>query len=187
MLLVNYGNFLRKSETEQASYEFNRPIISFIANTVCAFCLTGAVVSGAALGYAYMSKPSPTFSQDIFSRAQTLNTNLSRGVAQMKQARPDDINTVNVVCELTEKKPAEVVITNLKVVPAHYTVKGFSQSQEAVNSYAAALDFGKGMQSAVTNISSDKGTNEFTIEVTAKVKATPKPAANAQAPKEVGK
>ena len=59
MLSVNYGNFLRKSETAKAAYEFKRPVYQFIANTVCVFCLAGAVTSGLALAYAYMNNLSP--------------------------------------------------------------------------------------------------------------------------------
>lgn len=192
MLSVNYGNFLRRADTEKAKYEYNRPIISFVATAICVFCFTGALVSGAALGYAYMTKPVPTFSTDIFNRAQTLNTNLSRGVAQMKQSRPEGINTVNVIYKITDSKPADVSITNLKLAPGHYTIKGFAATQESANNFASSLDFGKTMQSAITSLSSDKGTNEFTIEVTAKPKAQPKaPAANAnaqaQSVKEAGK
>ena len=85
MLSVNYGNFLRKSETAKAVYEFKRPVYQFIANTVCVFCLAGAVTSGLALAYAHMATPKPVYSQELYGKAQSLNNNLSRGAALMKQ------------------------------------------------------------------------------------------------------
>ena len=92
MLSVNYGNFLRKSETAKAVYEFKRPVYQFIANTVCVFCLAGAVTSGLALAYAYMATPKPVYSQELYGKAQSLNNNLSRGAALMKQGRPRGVN-----------------------------------------------------------------------------------------------
>lgn len=171
MLSVNYGNFLKRSETEKARYEFNRPIISFVANTITIFCFTGAVVTGALCAYAYFSNPVPTFSQDMYNRAQSLNNNLSKGIATMKNARPDGINTMDVLSKITENKPGNVSIENIKIIPGHYTVKGFANDQESADKFASGLDFGKGFQCAVTSSSFDKGVYTFTIEAISKVKA----------------
>lgn len=179
MLSVNYGNFLKKSETAKANYEFNRPIISYIANSICIFCVTGAIVCGALYGYASLSKPNPTFSQDTFNSAQALNNNLSKGIATMKNARPDGINAMAVISKISENKPENVMIETIKVTPGHYTIKGTASLQETVNSYASSLDFGKGFQTAVTNVAFEKNTYAFTIESTYKTKAAPKAANNA--------
>lgn len=180
MLSVNYGNFLRKSETEKARYEFNRPIISFVVSTLTIFCFTGAVVTGALCAYAYLSDPAPTFSQDMFNRAQTLNTNLSKGIATMKQARPDEINTIAVIAKISESKPGDVMIENIKIIPGHYTVKGFANSQESADTFASSMDFGKGFQCVVTQSSFDKDVYFFTIDAVSKVKAPAKAPASPQ-------
>lgn len=180
MLSVNYGNFLRKSETEKARYEFNCPIISFVVSTLTIFCFTGAVVTGALCAYAYLSDPAPTFSQDMFNRAQTLNTNLSKGIATMKQARPDEINTIAVIAKISESKPGDVMIENIKIIPGHYTVKGFANSQESADTFASSMDFGKGFQCVVTQSSFDKGVYSFTIDAVSKVKAPAKAPASPQ-------
>lgn len=188
MLSVNYGNFLKKSETEKARYEFNRPIIGFVATTIAVFCFTGAVVTGALCAYAYLSDPTPTFSQDMFNRAQTLNNNLSKGIATMKNARPDGINTMAVVSKITENKPSDVLIEDMKIIPGHYTVKGFANAQESADKFASDLDFGKDFQCAVTSSSFDKGVYSFTIEAISKVKAPAKaPAQPAQTDKGANK
>lgn len=165
MLSVNYGNFLRKNETAKAAYEFKRPVYQFIANTVCVFCLAGAVTSGLALAYAYMSVPKPAYSEELYGKAQSLNNNLSRGAALMKQGRPRDVNAYEVINKFANARPADVVLTDMVIAPEQYTVKGFTPQQDSVNAYVSALDFGKGKKASVASISNNKGTNEFTIVV----------------------
>lgn len=178
MLSVNYGNFLTKSEAQKASYEFNRPIINLVASTICTFCVTGAALTAALCAYAYLLGPEPSFSSDDFAKAQSLNNNLSKGIAVMKQARPNGINVMSVVSQITEHKPSDVSIENIKVVPGHYAIKGFAKDQELANEFASALDFGKDFQCAVTSISFEKGVYAFTVEASAKAKATPKASQN---------
>ena len=165
MLSVNYGNFLRKSDTAKAGYEFRRPVYQLIANTICVFCLAGAAASGLAFAYASMSVPKPLYSADLYTQAQTLNTNLSKGIAIMKQGRPRGVNAYDVLSKFTNAKPADVVLTDITITPEQYTVKGFTPNQESVNSYVSALDFGKGKETGIASISNNKGNNEFSITV----------------------
>lgn len=174
MLSVNYGNFLTRSESQKANYEFNRPVITLAASSICAFCLTGAVLSAALLAHTYFFSPEPSFSQETFTQAQSLNNNLSRGIAVMKQARPDGIEIVAIISKITERKPSGVFIEDIKVAPGHYTIKGFTKDQELANEFASTLDFGKDFQCAITSVSFEKSAYSFTIEATAKTKATMK-------------
>lgn len=180
MLSVNYGNFLRKSETAKAVYEFKRPVYQFIANTVCVFCLAGAVTSGLALSYAYMATPKPVYSQELYGKAQSLNNNLSRGAALMKQGRPRGVNAYEIINKFANARPADVTLTDIVISPEQYTVKGFTPNQDSVNAYISALDFGKGKKAGVASISNNKGMNEFTIivhvdEQKAAAKSSPQP------------
>lgn len=180
MLSINYGNFLRRNETEKARYEFNRPVIALAVNTFCVFCVTGACVMGALFAYSSLVKPTPTFSQDTFTKAQTLNNNLSKGIAVMKQARPENINTVSIISQITSHKPSDVAIKDIKITPGHYTIKGLTYSQESANTYASSLEFGKDFQTAVTSVSFDKGIYTFTIEANTMKKASTKTTAPAK-------
>lgn len=170
MLSVNYGNFLRKSESEKARYEFNRPVLSFGVTCVTLFCVGIAASSASLYAFSLFSSPVPSFSQDTFQSAQALNTNLSKSIAAMKNARPDGIQTVDVISKIIEMKPSDVMIDSMKIAPGHYTIKGFTSAQESANVFASALDFGKEFQSAVTSMTQEKGTNVFTIDVTMKTK-----------------
>ena len=186
MLQVNYGNFLRKSETEKAAFDFRKPVYRFFANTICIFCVAGAVASGLAYAYAYMTVPEPAYSSDLYNRAQALNNNLSKGAAIMKQARPQGINVESAVNKFADARPSDVVLTSVSIRPELYTVKGFTPKQESVNAYAAALDFGKDKEVSIASVSNDKGTNEFTINVKPKAKKEPAAAAGSAAGSQKG-
>lgn len=171
MLQVNYGNFLRKNETDKAAYDYRKPVYKFIANTICVFCVAGAVASSLAYAYAFMTVPEPAYSSELYNKAQVLNNNLSKGAATMKQARPQGINVENAINKFSDARPSDVVLTSVSVRPELYTVKGFTPKQESVNAYVTALDFGKDKEVSIASVSSnDKGISEFTINVKPKPK-----------------
>lgn len=170
MLSVNYGNFLRRNETDKAAYDFRKPVYQFVANTVCAFCLAGTVASGIAYAYSCISVPEPAYSAEIYSKAQALNNNLTKGAAAMKQGRPQNINVASAVNKFADARPSDVVLTGLSIRPELYVVKGIASKQESINAYVSALDFGKDKEISIASVSNnaEKGVNEFTINVKAK-------------------
>lgn len=173
ILSVNYGNFLRKNEQRRSEYEFNRPIISFVASCVVVASLTALIISGAALAAAYAQEPTKNFDTEYFMKAQKLNTDLSKGIALMKEARPKEIHVDKVLHAFVTVKPSTVYLNEIAIQPGKYTVKGSAVSQDAVSGYASNLNFGKNLEVVITSVTSDASDavkSTFTIEVREKVK-----------------
>lgn len=140
-------------------------MISYAAGVFCAFSLTALFISGAALATVYATVPKQNFDAAYFTKAQQLNSNLSKGIAVMKEARPKEIDTGKVLQTFATAKPADIFLTEITVQPEKYVIKGTAPSQDAVSQYSAKLDFGRMRNVVITSVTAENNLSSFTIEV----------------------
>lgn len=169
-LPVNYGNFLLKKESDNARFRYNKPLISLAVSAVMVFAVTGALLSGLALAYTHMTTPKQNYDINYFNKAQKLSTDVSKSLAQFKDARPDGINAVKTVQVFNAAKPEGIDIENIKIDSKKYIVTGATDDMNLANDYLEKLDFGREREAVISNIITKEDKSNFTITVSEKVK-----------------
>ena len=127
-LQVNYGNFLRKKESNAVKFNHNKPLISLAVSACMVFAITGSTLSGLALAYTYMAKPQQNYDINYFNKAQKLSMDVTKALGQLKDARPENINTIATIQTFTSAKPEGVDIDSFKITEKKYTVTAVSPS-----------------------------------------------------------
>lgn len=165
-LQVKYGSFLRKSELGEAKYEYSKPLIRKRAICCFAFAAGFALTLVGANMYAKMMAPVKPYDTAYFTKAQLLSTDVSKGLAKIREARPNEIDVCKVVQEFTNK-PNDVELETISIVPNRYVIKGMTRNVNSPNEYLNMLDFGK-KHKAISDISTNiDGNTQFTITVVA--------------------
>ena len=167
-LQVKYGTFLRKQELSNARYEYEKPAFRRYAICGLAFAVGMAVMFGVANMYATMLKPVQPYDAGYFQKAQALSAEVSKGLAKLKEARPNDINVCSIIQEFTNK-PKEVDLVTISITPDKYVVKGTTNNVNAPNEYLNMLNFPR-KHKAISDIRTSDLVTEFTITVTPEVK-----------------
>lgn len=167
-LQVRYGTFLRKQELSNAKYEYMKPYFRKYAFCALGFAAGILTVMVAATMYAKMLKPVQTYDTAYYNKAQALSVEINKGLAKLREARPNGID----VCEAVQQfsfKPSEVELDSISIVPNKYIVKGISRNINSPNEYLSMLDF-KDKVAAISDIHNVDNGTEFTITVTPNVK-----------------
>lgn len=169
-LQVNYGNFLRKKESNAVKFNHNKPLISLAVSACMVFAITGSTLSGLALAYTYMAKPQQNYDINYFNKAQKLSMDVTKALGQLKDARPENINTIATIQTFTSAKPEGVDIDSFKITEKKYTVTATTKDMKLANTFLGKLNF-VGREAAIGNIVTKDGDITFTIDVTEKAKA----------------
>ena len=167
-LQVRYGTFLRKQELSNAKYEYMKPYFRKYAFCALGFAVGVLMVMVAATMYAKMLKPVQTYDTAYYNKAQALSTEVNKGLAKLREARPMGID----VCEAIQEfviKPREVELNSISIEPNRYIVKGKSFDVNSPNEYLSMLDF-KDKIVAISDIRNVEDSTEFTITVTPNAK-----------------
>lgn len=183
MLPIRLGTFLTEHEINQAKYHFNKPLIKLTAAAFMVFSVSLAACMGAAAAYAHISKPSPIVSDTEYKQAQALAARVTKHIATLKEAHPKDIDVCNIVYILsTASKEQNIAITDVRIAPGSFTIKGQSPDIKKTHSYLQALDFGSKYTKQIKDISGKddriQGV-EFTISIDEKKSVKPKQPAKA--------
>lgn len=183
MLPIRLGTFLTEQESNQAKYYFNKPLIRLTAAAFMVFSISLAACMGAAAAYAHISKPSPIVSDTEYKQAQALAARVTKHIATLKEAHPKDIDVCNIVYILsTASKEQNIAITDVRIAPGSFTIKGQSPDIKKTHSYLQALDIGSKYTKQIKDISGKddriQGV-EFTISIDEKKSVKPKQPAKA--------
>lgn len=183
MLPIRLGTFLTEQESNQAKYYFNKPLIRLTAAAFMVFSISLAACMGAAAAYAHISKPSPIVSDTEYKQAQALAARVTKHIATLKEAHPKDIDVCNIVYILsTASKEQNIAITDVRIAPGSFTIKGQSPDIKKTHSYLQALDFGSKYTKQIKDISGKDNRIqgvEFTISIDEKKSVKPKQPAKA--------
>lgn len=167
-LQVRYGTFLRKQELSNAKYEYMKPYFRKYAFCALGFAAGILTIMVAATMYAKMLKPVQTYDTAYYNKAQALSVEVNKGLAKLREARPNGIDVCEAVQQFSSK-PSEVELNSIYIDTEKYIVKGISHDVNSPNDYTSMLDF-KDKVVVVTDIRNVEDGTEFTITVTPNVK-----------------
>ena len=167
-LQVRYGTFLRKQELSNAKYEYMKPYFRKYAFCALGFAAGILTVMVAANMYAKMLKPVQTYDMDYYNKAQALSVEVNKGLAKLREVRPNGIDVCEAVQQFSSK-PKDVELESILIDTHRYVVKGKSRNVNSPNEYVSMLDF-KDKVVAVSDIRNSEDGTEFTITVTPNVK-----------------
>lgn len=170
MLPVQLGNYFQKKETEQANYQWNKPLIKLLSRAFLWFGFTGMLVSVATYFCVTLLKPEQICNQEYLDKALKLVNSAKQLTTMASQTRPNNISVCKVVQTFVEKIPANLVVNDIVIRPEQYVIKGTTPVIDEAYDYVKTLDFGPLAEANLSTLQNGAGSYTWTIDVTFKKK-----------------
>lgn len=144
MLLPSYGSFLTESQKNEAKYRFNKPLIRLCCVGFLCFSLGGIAALGVAMFHAVYTAPHAIVPAVAYSRAQTTSNRVTKSLAVIKEAHPQNIDVCKTMSYFSEgiaRSNGNVSINDINISPKNYTIKCIGKDIAVANEFLKDLPF----------------------------------------------
>lgn len=154
-LLEKSSGFLPESEVKRTRYNRFKPVVILILVMFLIFNLIGCLIQGLAIGYAEVTYQPVQIDQSKYSAAQKLNSELSQRFANLKLARPKDVNVIVALAAATSGKPKDINLTDINITPEKTVITGTAKSLDLANQYCNSIAI-SGKKPILDTVKADK-------------------------------